>query len=178
MLFGFSCAQSSSSQTVWSGSVRTVFTAILLLDPHHAMCVSGRTQAGPASESISGGMPPPSMPWSPHSGPPWPGTWENRWISLKCRLDLARFGGAEGEAALVAFLKGRIQSHPVDLVVSVGAAGMQFAARHREGCLPGVPRFSLSARSAVRFVRRSSMRTPPWSPRRSICPAWSRTSCR
>ena len=54
-------------------------------------------------------------------------------------LDLARFGGIEGEAALVAFLEGRLESHPVDLVVSIGAAGMQFADRYRGTVFPKTP---------------------------------------
>ena len=51
-------------------------------------------------------------------------------------LDLARFGESEGEGPLVAFLEGRIKSHPVDLVVPIGGAGAQFAARHRERLFP------------------------------------------
>src|ERR1700758_1880217 len=47
-------------------------------------------------------------------------------------LDLARFTAPEDEAPLVAFLEDRIKNHPVDLVVTIGGAGVQFAARHRE----------------------------------------------
>lgn len=54
-------------------------------------------------------------------------------------LDLARFWGQEGEASLVAFLEGRIKNHPVDLVVTVGPAGAEFAARHRERLFPDTP---------------------------------------
>ena len=53
-------------------------------------------------------------------------------------LDLARFE-AEGEAALVSFLADRIGSRPVDLVVPIGGAGVQFAARHRERLFPNTP---------------------------------------
>src|SRR5678815_144023 len=54
-------------------------------------------------------------------------------------LDLARFGESEGEGALVAFLEGRLKSRPVDLVVLIGVAGAQFAARHRERLFPATP---------------------------------------
>ena len=54
-------------------------------------------------------------------------------------LDLARFAGAEGEQPLVDFLDGRLKSRPVDLVVTIGSAGMQFAARHREQLFPDTP---------------------------------------
>jgi PAS domain S-box-containing protein len=54
-------------------------------------------------------------------------------------LDLARFGAAEGKGPLVAFLEGRITRYPVDLIVPVGWAGVQFAARHRERLFPDTP---------------------------------------
>jgi PAS domain S-box-containing protein len=54
-------------------------------------------------------------------------------------LDLARFAGPEGEGPLVAFLEGRIKSHPVDLVVPIGGMGLQFAARNRERLFPDTP---------------------------------------
>ncbi len=54
-------------------------------------------------------------------------------------LELARFTGAEGEAPLVDFLEDRIASQPVDLVVPIGGAGVQFAARHRERLFPDTP---------------------------------------
>jgi hypothetical protein len=47
-------------------------------------------------------------------------------------LDLARSGGAEGEGPLVSFVEDRIRREPVDLVVPIGSAGVQFVARHRE----------------------------------------------
>ncbi len=47
-------------------------------------------------------------------------------------LDLARLGGAEGEGPLVSFVEDRIRRQPVDLVVPIGGAGVQFVARHRE----------------------------------------------
>jgi hypothetical protein len=46
-------------------------------------------------------------------------------------LDLARFGESEGEGPLVAFLEGRIKSQPVDLIVPIGSAAFQFAARYQ-----------------------------------------------
>ena len=54
-------------------------------------------------------------------------------------LDLTRFAVAEGEGPLVAFLEGRIKSQPVDLVVPIGGAGVQFAVRHRERLFPNTP---------------------------------------
>jgi PAS domain S-box-containing protein len=54
-------------------------------------------------------------------------------------LDLGRFAASEGEGPLVAFLEGRIKSQPVDLVVPVGGAGVQFAARHRGRLFPDTP---------------------------------------
>src|SRR5512137_2542028 len=54
-------------------------------------------------------------------------------------LELARFAGPEGEGPLVAFLEGRIKSHPVDLVVPIGTGGVQFAARYRERLFPNTP---------------------------------------
>ena len=54
-------------------------------------------------------------------------------------LDLARFSEGEGEVPLVAFLEDRLKNHPVDLVVTIGTAGMQFAARHRERLFPDTP---------------------------------------
>ena len=54
-------------------------------------------------------------------------------------LDLARFDEPEGEGPLVEFLEGRITKHPVDLVVAIGGAGVQFAARHRERIFPDTP---------------------------------------
>lgn len=54
-------------------------------------------------------------------------------------LDLARFTGPEGEAPLIDFLDERIKSQAVDLVVPIGGAGVQFAARHRERLFPRTP---------------------------------------
>ena len=54
-------------------------------------------------------------------------------------LELARFAGPEGETPLVTFLEGRLKEQPVDLVVPVGTAGMQFAARHRDRLFPNTP---------------------------------------
>ncbi len=54
-------------------------------------------------------------------------------------LDLARFTGPEGEEPLVAFLEDRISNHPVDLIVPIGGAGVQFVDRHRERLFPSTP---------------------------------------
>ena len=72
-------------------------------------------------------------------------------------LDLASFGAAEGEGPFVAFLEGRIKSHPVDLVVPVGGAGVQFAARHRERLFPSQPILVFGAEP--RMVPRDFLRT-------------------
>ncbi|MBP1599144.1 MAG: two-component sensor histidine kinase, partial [Acidobacteria bacterium] len=65
-------------------------------------------------------------------------------------LDLARFTESEGEGPLVAFLEARIKKYPVDLVVPVGSAGVQFAARHRERLFPDTPVLVLA--SDPRFI--------------------------
>ena len=54
-------------------------------------------------------------------------------------LELARFSGPEGEQPLVTFLADRLKEQSVDLVVSIGTAGMQFAARHRDRLFPNTP---------------------------------------
>jgi PAS domain S-box-containing protein len=64
-------------------------------------------------------------------------------------LDLARFGESEGEGPLVAFLEGRIKSQPVDLVVPIASAGLQFAARHRGRLFPDTPFLVLGAPARV-----------------------------
>ena len=69
-------------------------------------------------------------------------------------LELARFAGPEGERQLVTFLEGRLKEQPVDLVVPVGTAGMQFAARHRDRLFPNTPVLVLGLRAAD-GVRRS-----------------------
>jgi PAS domain S-box-containing protein len=51
-------------------------------------------------------------------------------------LDLARFYGPAGEEPLVAFLEQRLREKPVDLVVPIGGASVQFAHRHRERLFP------------------------------------------
>ena len=58
---------------------------------------------------------------------------------MSCPLELTRFSGPEGETPLVTFLEGRLKEQPVDLVVPVGTAGMQFAARHRDRLFPNTP---------------------------------------
>ena len=62
-------------------------------------------------------------------------------------LDLARFGESEGEAPLVEFLEGRLKSRPMDLVVLIGSAGVQFAGRHRERLFPETPILVLAAQA-------------------------------
>jgi hypothetical protein len=54
-------------------------------------------------------------------------------------LDLARFDDPEKEGPLVAFLEGRLKNHPVDLVVPIGGASVQFAAQHRGRLFPDTP---------------------------------------
>ena len=54
-------------------------------------------------------------------------------------LELTRFSGPEGETPLVTFVAGRLKEQPVDLVVPVGTAGMQFATRHRDLLFPNTP---------------------------------------
>lgn len=51
-------------------------------------------------------------------------------------LDLARFYGQAGEEPLVDFLEDRLREKPVDLVVPIGGASVQFAHRHRERLFP------------------------------------------
>ena len=60
-------------------------------------------------------------------------------------LDLARSSDSAGEELLVAFLDNRIRSNPVDLVVCVGGAGTQFAARHRAQLFPNTPLVAAAA---------------------------------
>ncbi|MFN0129324.1 MAG: PAS domain S-box protein [Verrucomicrobiales bacterium] len=47
-------------------------------------------------------------------------------------LDLARTGGTQKEAPLVAFIEDRVFQEPVHLVVPIGPAGVQFVERHGE----------------------------------------------
>lgn len=54
-------------------------------------------------------------------------------------LDLTRIDVTNGEGRLVVFLEDRIRSQPVDLVVPIGGAGVQFAARHRGRLFPDAP---------------------------------------
>jgi len=60
-------------------------------------------------------------------------------------LELARFSGPDGESPLVTFMEGRLKEQPVDLVVPVGGAGMQFAAQHRARLFPNTPVLVLAA---------------------------------
>jgi PAS domain S-box-containing protein len=60
-------------------------------------------------------------------------------------LDLARITEKEGEEPLTSFLEGRIKNQPVDLVVTVGASGVQFAARHRKRLFPNTPVLVMAA---------------------------------
>jgi PAS domain S-box-containing protein len=70
-------------------------------------------------------------------------------------LELARFTGPEGESPLVAFLEERLTSQPVDLVVPINGAGMQFAARHRSRLFPEAQILAAAAepRMAPRILR-------------------------
>ena len=54
-------------------------------------------------------------------------------------LELMRLAGAEGEGSFVTFLAGQMQSYPVDLVVPIGLAAVQFTARHRERLFQDTP---------------------------------------
>lgn len=54
-------------------------------------------------------------------------------------LDLASIEEPTGEGPLLAFLRDRIKSHPVDLAVAVGGGGVMFAVRHRERLFPDTP---------------------------------------
>ena len=71
-------------------------------------------------------------------------------------LELARFADPEGEDPLVTFLEGRLKSHPVDLVVPIGRAGVQFAARHRERLFPDTPVLALAVGAADGVARLSA----------------------
>lgn len=64
-------------------------------------------------------------------------------------LELARLAEAEGEGPLVAFLEGQIKAHPVDLVVSIGGPGVQFAARHRRRLFPDTPVLAVAVASQM-----------------------------
>ena len=72
-------------------------------------------------------------------------------------LELERFAGPEGENSLVAFVEGRIKKQPVDLVVPVGTAGMQFAEKHRDRLFPNTPMLLLAAEP--RMVSPNLLRT-------------------
>ena len=60
-------------------------------------------------------------------------------------LELARFSGPDGESPLVTFLEGRLQEQPVDRVVPIGGAGVQFAVRHRERLFQNTPVLVIAA---------------------------------
>jgi PAS domain S-box-containing protein len=64
-------------------------------------------------------------------------------------LELTRFSGPEGETPLVTFVEGRLKAQSVDLVVSVGTAGMQFAARHRDQLFPNTPVLVLASEPRI-----------------------------
>src|SRR5512144_315951 len=64
-------------------------------------------------------------------------------------LELARLSGAEGEGPLVAFLEGQVKAHPVDLVVSIGGPGVQFAARNRQRLFPRTPVLAVAVASQM-----------------------------
>ncbi len=60
-------------------------------------------------------------------------------------LDLERFPESEGESSLASFLAGRLKKQPIDLVVPIGAAGVQFAARYRDRLFPNTPILAVAA---------------------------------
>jgi PAS domain S-box-containing protein len=64
-------------------------------------------------------------------------------------LELARFSGPEGETPLVTFLAGQLKQQSVDLVVPVGTAGMQFAAKHRDHLFPNTPVLVLASEPRI-----------------------------
>lgn len=64
-------------------------------------------------------------------------------------LELARLAEAEGEGPLVAFLEGQVKAHPVDLVVPIGAPGVQFAVRHRQRLFPDTPVLAVAVASQL-----------------------------
>jgi hypothetical protein len=64
-------------------------------------------------------------------------------------LELARFAGPEGEDQLVTFLEGRLKEQPVDLVVPVGGAGVQFAVRHLGRLFPTTSVLMLGAEQRI-----------------------------
>ncbi len=60
-------------------------------------------------------------------------------------LDLARTGGAAEEEPLVAFIADRVRREPVDLVVPIGTAGVQFVERHGERLFAATPILAVAA---------------------------------
>ncbi len=60
-------------------------------------------------------------------------------------LDLARTGGAGDEEPLVGFIEDRVRREPVDLVVPIGTAGVQFVERHGERLFAGTPVLAVAA---------------------------------
>ena len=81
----------------------------------------------------------PFMPWYRRSAARWRGSWESGWTSTRSPWTWRVLTEPEKEGPLVAFLEGRIKNHPVDLVVPIGGAGVQFAAAHRGRLFPDTP---------------------------------------
>jgi PAS domain S-box-containing protein len=72
-------------------------------------------------------------------------------------LDLARYDDPEMEALLADFLEARVKKRPVDLVVVIGGASVQFAARYRERIFPEIPVIVVGA--DPRFIPPNFLRT-------------------
>jgi len=60
-------------------------------------------------------------------------------------LELARFQSSSVEAPLVTLLNDHIKESPIDMVVPIGGAGLQFVAKYRERLFPDVPVLILGA---------------------------------
>ena len=81
----------------------------------------------------------PSPPPYPRSERRWLENWESRWTFTNCPWNWRGSQAPRGRRTLVTFLEGRLKEQPVDLVVPVGTAGMQFAAKHRDRLFPSTP---------------------------------------
>jgi PAS domain S-box-containing protein len=60
-------------------------------------------------------------------------------------IDLAQPPSSDLEPLFVGFLEKRLAIHPADLVVAIGGPATQFAAKHREHLLQGIPLLSVGA---------------------------------
>jgi len=54
-------------------------------------------------------------------------------------LDLSRFGGTDYEESLEAHLRVKYRDRPVDVIVAIGSATLDFALRNRAALWPGIP---------------------------------------